>query len=300
MKSSFSKLLLAAAPLLLLVPARAAFNPGIVGADAQWVVYADLDGLRTSAFGSQIIAAATKNLAVQMPAGDIHLDVPKVLATIGSVTAYGTNLSHDPKSIDGALILQGTPDLRKIAEGLLAQATITTPDKVSEASGFPYPTYLSGNQVLVAFPPEPIIIISKSKPRLLDALAAFRGTTPSLAKAPSSPIGALLGNSAGAFLFAASVVPSDNFFPQGGPQARILQMAKSGSVGLGADGAQTFAHIALSADSDASADKLTKILQGMTALLSLGESNDKALSDFLNSAVVQRTDDTVTLRASPR
>ena len=127
----------------------------------------------------------------------------------------------------------------------------------------------------------------------------IKGTAPSLTQTPASPLNALLKNSGSdALVFAASVVPSDNFFPQGGPQARILQMAKSGSIGLGVDGTQTFAHLALVADSDTSADKLTKILQGVTALLSLGESNNKALTDFMNSATVQRTGDTVTLDLS--
>ena len=118
MNKLFSKLLLAAAPLLLLVPARAAIDPALVGADAQWVVYADLNGLRASTLGAQLISLAAKDPPFQATAADLRLDLPKILATIGSVTAYGTNLTHDPQRVDGTMILQGTPDLRKIAEGV--------------------------------------------------------------------------------------------------------------------------------------------------------------------------------------
>ena len=167
-----------------------------------------------------------------------------------------------------------------------------------EASGFPFSTYLVGGQVLIGFPTEQTVVVSKSRAQLLHAVAVLQGAAPSLAQTPASPLNALLKNSDKTFFFVASAVPSADMFPQNGPQARILQMAKSASIGLGENGTQTFAHVALVADSDAMADKLTKILQGVTALLSLGESNNQALTDFMNSAIVDRTGDTVTLDMS--
>jgi hypothetical protein len=319
---------LAALPLLPLSVARAAVNPALVSADAQWLIYADMNALRESVIGKELIALAEK-AQVDTGAGKVGVDWQKLLATIGSATAYGTTIAPDPKEFDGTLVVQGTPDLRKIAESLLIQANLAHPTDVIEITDLPFPAYalkaarketkpeakdakegkaevseekpaskkgLTVEQdVIVAFPPEPILLVSKSRPQLLKARDVFRGTAPSLAKAPSSALKKFLAGSEGAYLFAASVVPAEKYFPADGPQARILKMSSSGSVALGERATDTFAHVELVANSDAMADKLMKIVQGMVAMLSLAETSDKQLADFLNSAAVNREGTTVTV-----
>src|SRR4051812_26008588 len=129
--------------LLFLAPARAAFNPHIVAADAQWVVYADLNGLRSSALGRELIASVQAQMPSFPPtAAGIEVDFQKLLATIGNVTAYGTNFSPKANLIDGALLIEGTGDLRKIAEGWLAQESLTPSNKIAETKDMPFPGYL--------------------------------------------------------------------------------------------------------------------------------------------------------------
>lgn len=272
-------------------------NSKIVSSDAQWLMHLDLNALRDSTVGKELVtqAIAFQAMAMQGQKFPIQIDIPKLLETIGSITAYGTNLSQDPNLVDGALVFQGTPDLRKIAEGAVAQATVTTPEHITELKDMPFEAYSIGGQLIVAFPKEPIILLSKSKAQLLSAHKVFRGDSPSLAKAKDSPLTGLVRNQTGAFVLAASVVPSGEFFPQDAPQARILQMAKSASVELGEVNKQTFAHVQLLAASDESADKLMKILQGITAMISLAESSDQYLSEFLKSVAVSREKNTVTL-----
>jgi hypothetical protein len=304
MKNLFSRAAVIAVAVFSVHPATAALNPAFVGADAQWVVYADLNALRASVVGKEAIAAFEK-AQVQATDGKIGIDIPKLLATVGTVTAYGANLSPDPQLVDGTLLVQGTADLPKIAEAMLLQATMTAPDQVTELKDLPFPAYAvspgRGNknaaemQVFVAFPPEPIVLVSKSKPQLLRAREIFRGAEASAAKSSTTPLKALLGNSEQAFFFAASVVPSDKLFGTEGPQARVLQMTNSGSVAIGENGKDTFAHVKLLANSDEMADKLQKILLGMTAMLSLAETNDAELKNFMNSATVSRDNRTVSV-----
>lgn len=292
-------------PLFLLATGalHAALNPAIVSADARWMIHADLDALRTTALGQELVAAIEKAQA-QHTGGTIGLDVAKALATVGSVTAYGANLAADPKAIDGALIVQGTPDLRKIAESALLQATLAEPKVFAEAADFPFPAYTISNlrpkasdiaALIVAFPPEPAIIIGKSKAQLLKAHDVVRGAAPSLATASGSPLSRFTAGAAGAYLFAASVVPAENVFPENAPQTRMLRLADAGALALGERGENTFAHAELLASSGANADKLTKILQGMVAALSLAETTDKQLAEFINSTSVNRTGDVVKL-----
>jgi hypothetical protein len=292
-----------ALPFIVTLPAMAAYNPGIVAADARWVVHGDFDALRASALGKEVANLVAKAQS-EATGGIIGLDIQKVLATVGSVTAYGTNFSKEPNSLDGALIARGTPDLRKIVESAMLQGTIAEPQVFVEVSDLPFPAYAitdpkaaenARTQLVVAFPPEPVIIISKSKAQVLKARDVFRGSAPSLQKSAESPLSRLTAKSADAYFFAATVVPAENVFPQNAPQTRMLQLASSGSIAIGEEGPNTFAHAELVASSAANAEKLVKILQGLTAMFSLAESNDKQLAEFLNATAVSREKDTVTL-----
>ncbi len=324
---------LAALALPLVPAAHATINPAIVSADAKWLVYADLNALRAGAIGKELIAMGEK-AQLDTGNGKVGVDWQKLLATIGSATAYGANISPDPKQIDGTLIVQGTADLRKIAESVLIQANLAHPENVAEVKDLPFPAYALKDskpspkpkdapapaedsaeakgksaeasaattvkhsppvEVIIAFPPEQIVIVSKSKPQILKARDVFRGSAPSLAKSLSSPLGRFVEASNGAYLFAASTVPAEKFFPHDGPQARIVKMADAGSLALGERGENTFAHSEMIASSDEMAEKLMKILQGMTAMMSLAETSDKQLAEFLNSAAVNRNGDTVSL-----
>lgn len=301
LSSRYSLLALA---LLPLATAEAAYKPAVVGADARWVIYADFNALRGSTLGKELITAVS---AAQTHAtgGFIGIDVPKVLATVGSVTAYGTNLSSDPNAVDGTLVVEGTAELRKIVESVLLQGTLAQPEVFSEATDLPFPAYAISDpkapaatktQLVVAFPPEPIVLVSKSKAQLLKGRDVFRGAAPSLAKTPTSPLARMTVKADGAYLFASSVVPAEPIFPQNSPQSRMLQLASSGSLAFGEQGGNTFAHAELVASSDANAEKLMKILQGMMALVSFAETNDKQLEEFLHSTAVTREKDAVTLR----
>lgn len=302
MKTFTRYLVLVIATVPALFAATSGYNPAVVAADARWVVYVNLDGLRSSTVGKELVSAIEKIQAANT-GGIIGLDIHKVLTTVGSVTAYGTNLSKDPAAIDGALIAQGTNDLRKIAESILLQGMLAEPNVFAEEKDLPFPAYSlrdhhdkSGKtKVFIAFPPEPIVIASKSTAQLLKAREVFRGNAPSLAKGGDPTFTRLASKADGAYFFSASVVPTESFFPQNAPQARMLQLVNAGSFSLGESGPDTFAHAELLASSDQSADRLSKILQGMTSMISLAESNDRQLSEFLNSTGVTREKDRVTL-----
>ncbi|HTZ20750.1 MAG TPA: hypothetical protein VMC06_07700 [Opitutaceae bacterium] len=280
---------------LALSPVRAAFDPAIVGADAKWVVFLDVNELRESALGKELIGTIQKDVQSEMAQSPLQIDFTKILASISTVTAYGANFSPEANQTDGSLVIRGTADLRKIAEALVVQATVTTPERVTELKDLPFTAYAIHGQVIVAFPPEQVILVSKSKPQLLKALEVFRGKSPSLAQTPSSPLRAMLTPAGHAYVVAASLMPTEKWATDEGPHTRILQMVNSGSLTLGADGPRTAAYLCLVANSDDMADKLLKIVQGLTAIAALTETNDKQLTEFLQSAAVEKQDLTVTV-----
>jgi hypothetical protein len=272
---------------LPLFPVHAAFDPATVPADAKWVLHVDFNTLRESPVGQEIIAQAEKNAVIPVGA-NIQIDVKKVLATLGSATAYGTTFSKDPKEIDGTLILQGTDELRKIAEGVAVQFSISNPELVTEVKDLPFSAYSIKGEVTVAFPKEPIILVSRSRQQLLNALDLYRGKGPSAARGPSS-LKNLIPQTKTIFVLAASEVPNtDGLFPENAPQARILKMASSASVAIGNNNKLTTASIQLAATDEEMADRLLKIVQGFGAMLSLAQSDDKQIAEFLQSLKTER------------
>jgi hypothetical protein len=303
--NTLSRIVLLPLPLLLAGVARADFNSAYVGADAQWVVSVDFNELRNSTLGKELISFARSQAIVQKSsdgqqtpiipiAGSLSLNFDKISETLISATSYGANFSKDVRQVDGALVLQGTSDLRKILEAVALQATLTVPDQVKEVTDLPFPAYAIGGEVFVAFPTEPVIIASKSKARLVKARDVVRGAAPSLATSTSA-LSSLVANPGNTIFLAASVAPADGFFPANQPQTRMLQLVSSGMMSLSEESPRTISHLRLVGSSDESADKLVKIVQGMVAMGSLTETTDLDLKAFLQSSTVEKAGRTVTM-----
>jgi hypothetical protein len=282
-------LAIAALGLLPLSPGHAALDPKIVNADARWLVHVDFNLLRESEIGRKLLELANKNHPANAET-PVTVDFQKVLAAVGKATAYGSNFDHKPELVDGSLVVEGTADLRKIAEGYVAQAMLSTPEAITEIKDLPFEAYSLHGDVFIGFPKEQIIIVSKMKSQLVRAQELYRGKGASLAKASSSPLRDLIPASRDAFLVAASVVPGESIAAEGGPQARLIRMANSASIALGEKDKLTFANIKLIADSADAADKLQKIVQGLTAMASLTHSNNNDLEEFMKSVTVERQD----------
>lgn len=284
-----------AALLLAALPLRAELNPAIVPADAQWVVHADFAALRDTALGRKLIELIPE---IQNPDANDPLrpNPRRILDTAGTATAFGTNFSSRPEALDGTLVLQGTADLRKIAEGFVAQLSLMKPEDAVELTDLPVEAYLLSREVIVAFPPEPIVLVGKSREQLLQALAVFRGQAPSLAQG-STRLKSLLPRSGSYYLMGATMVPTgDGEMPDVGPEARILQMTQAASFAIGEENEHAVAGVKLVASSPEVALKLVKVVEGITAMLSLAETNDQRLTEFVNSLQVARNDNAVDLR----
>ncbi len=270
--------------------AHAELNPALVPADAKWVVYADLAALRESTLGQQIIdrLPIAESMAEASP---LQPNIGKILDAVGSITGFGNlQLSTDNADMTGALIIEGTTDLRKIAEGLVAHATVSAPDQFVEVEGLPIETYRMENEIFIGFPSEPIVLVSRSQDMLLQSLDLYRGKGASLA-AGRHALTSLLPAQGKYYLYAASQVPSEAI--GGGentPQARVLQMTQAASVVLGEQGENLIASATLESKDNALAEKLVRILNGLTAMLSLAESSDADLMAFIQSVSIRRDD----------
>lgn len=296
MKTTLRQLSALGLAILPLAVARADLDTTIVPADSRWVVSLDLDSVRASQLGQEVLALIELPEFGRSDVASLRPDPQKILATVSSATAYGINFSKDPKQMDGVLILRGTADLRKLAEAYIAQATVTAPDAIQTLKDLPFEAYQLQNNVTVGFPKEPIVMVSQSKEQLVKALEIFRHHKGSLARS-ESPLTALLPKPGNASLVAACIVPAGNELAAGeGPQARVLQMANAGSLAVATDEQNTTAQISLAANSPELAEKLQKIIQGVAAMASLAETDDKQLGEFLRSVNVAREGNRVSLQ----
>lgn len=283
-----SPLLAAAAPSAL-----AAFDPAVVPAEAQWVFYVDVHGLRASAMGAELMAMIPEmDLdSKQLP---LKLNLPKLIESIDSATAYGTRITKNADEMDGALVIRGTEDLRKIVQGVML-ASLGAEDgkgefKVKELTGLGYEAYQVQDEVIVALPPGNAILVSKSKESLTAARGLLASDKGSLAKSKNAMLTPLIPGGVTPYVLTATVIPRESgLIPEEGPQARILQMASAASVALGESGSMTTARIQIDATSAEMADRLIKILQGFVAMLSFAETDDAALASFLRSVTVEKT-----------
>lgn len=313
MKLSLLPLPILAVTVLTVPEVRAEFKPSIVSSDARWVAYADLNALRQNPAGKEAIDAFQKqgaSHAFPLPGVTLTVDVPKLLATVGSVTAYGANFEKNAKQVDGTLVIQGTPDLRKILEAVVLEVEVGNASAVHDVKGLGYSAYAfealnkqhpeMNHEVIIGFPCDGMVIVGQSEDKVRQAYDLTQGRGASLLQAKGSDLAALAGNADHATIFAASVVPPDVVAAAAkgpaGPHLRILEMTHSASVAIGDQDGKTFAHAQLVAADGESADKLTKILQGMVAMLSLTQSNDQKLTDFINSAQASRDGNHVTLQ----
>lgn len=289
--------------LLPLTAGYAAFDPAIVPADSQWVIYLNFNTLRESELGRNLIEA----LPVEELAGggdSVRPNIPKILETAGAITAFGREFPKDPNAVNGALILQGTQELRTIVEGFLAQMSVTHPEQVGDVDNLPFEAYqISGpegagnQQVIVALPEEPIVVVSKSREELLNTLEVYRKKAPSMRSA-RSPLAALVPQAGTYYIIAASNVPSASMFPANAPQSRILQMAESVSFAVGEEADSVAARLQLNAASDDLADKLEKIVNGIVAMISLAETSDERLSELIQSFNIERDGRSLRLRVA--
>ncbi len=297
MKTITNKLLTLTSVAMLSVGLAAQVDPAVVPAESQWLVFADLDAMRQTDLGAEMLGRVQEEYAghaeeLDEPiVGELRVDalMSQIMETIGSVTAYGTNLSGDPDKMDGMALIEGTDKLRTIAEGLIAHMMLSEPDRIDELGDMPFEAYRIEGEVVVGFPEDPVILVSRSKQNMVAGLEVYRGGGASLAN-HDGMLRSMLPADDSYYLLATSAMPDADLPDENTPHARILKMTEAASMVLVDAGDDVLARATLVAESGATAERLHKIVDGMTALLSLAQDSDEDLRNFIESVKVERSD----------
>lgn len=263
---------------------------GMLPDDAKWVVHLDVDNLRESKIGNivikDVLAAPLAKLKSEM-----KIDGQLILQKIHSITAFGNDFQAGPQA-NGVLMLSGDAELQMIVEGFLAAHLLQDPNgPMKKLQQEPFVLYSLNNEIFISPRLGGQVVLSKSRKQLEDArnLLDGKARTANASKAFSG-----YANVTNSFFFLAV---AEGFNEKSGlpPEAKILKMAEGGRIVLGEKADLLFANLALKAKDPEVIQQIQVVLEGMKALISLGQSENKELLELVQATKVSADKKMVTV-----
>ena len=288
-------------PLLLslLSPALAGSIPKEqISADAKWLVHLEAAQFRATKVGSFVTSELLEKQLAQL-AGQVNekvkldLDAKKIIAGVNSITIYGTDYQSPP---DHAVLLIGTsPELEKIFVGFLAGMVLAgtnAPVQVTQTVEGNVTFYAVPNAAYCAVLPGKVIAIGRSREATENAAKVLEGKAPSLAS--STAFAGFDGPKEA--LFFVGMAEGFNLGNNLPPQARLLQVADAARIALGESSDHVFLSLALRAKTPDVVAEMQQVVQGLIAIGSLSQPQDKNLGALLQSIKVSTNGNIVNVR----
>lgn len=264
-----------------------------VSAEAKWLIHADLESFRASQTGQYVqkkmLDEMLENLSAQL-----KFDVPALAQKLKSITAYGTDFKKDPQAnlSSAVLIIQTDSEAQKIIEGALAaQLLADTEGPVKKLQTEPYPLYSVGKELFGAIQPNGIVTLAKSREQIERSHAVLSGKAANL-KGSKSFADFPAVTDTFIFLGVAEGFNEAGLIP---PQAKVLQMADGARIVLGEKQERVFANVAIKGKTTEVVGQIQQVLQGLVALGSLGQPEDKDLSELVKGIKVAASDKVVSV-----
>lgn len=262
----------------------------LVPGDAKWLVHLDVDAFRDSRLGgmtlNEMLAAPLAQLKAQF-----KIDGQLVLQKLHSITAFGNDFEAGPKA-DGVLLLSGDEELLKIVEGLLAAQILqdqgATIKKVQQE---PFPLYSVNEEVFVSPRLGGQVVVSKSRKNIESLRKLLEGQGKGGRR--SEPFSGYAKVPNTFFFLAVAEGFNDNAALPA--QAKILKMAEGARIVVGEKADLVFLNLALKAKDPEVIQQIRQVIEGMTALLALGQSENKELLELVQATKVSSTDKMVTV-----
>jgi hypothetical protein len=282
--------------LSLLHPAVAGSIPTQeIPADAKWLLHLDAGQFRASKVGGYFI---TEMLEKQLsrPMQELQtkfkLDVnlEKIIGGINSITIYGTD--YQSAQDHAVLLIRTSPEIEKILVGFLAGMALAgtnAPVQVTQSQEGNVSFYDIKNAAYCAVLPGKVIAVGRSREITEKAAKVLAGQAPALTS--GAAFGGF-GDTKEAFFFlgVAEGFNAGNGLP---PQAKLLQVADAGRVAVGEDAKQLFLNLALRGKTPEAVMQMQQVMQGILAIGSLSQPQDKDVAQLLQSVKVSTTDNFV-------
>ena len=240
---------------------------GQVADDAKWVAHIDFEGLRQTSLYKQISERFLKE-----PMAEVEAKIEKAtglkipLESLISVTAFGKSATKAPDE-EGVLVLELSPELKKIAMDLLWQSqqenAVKLPISVTQIGSKKNAMFSIDNEILVAGDSDSnYLCIGRNKDRVTRSINILGtnkqfGPVKSQFKEYPSPQGTL------AYIALANAFEGVQLPAQ---QAKVLQMSKGASIAIGEIDENIFLKLLLSTENAGSSLQIQRILAGIQAV----------------------------------
>ena len=265
-------------------------QPGQVPDDAKWLVHLDVDNLRESKVGNVLIKDVLAKPLAKLKS-EMKVDGELILKKLHSLTAFGNDFKAGPEA-NGVLVLSGEAETQKIVEGFLAAQILQNENgPVKKLQQDPFNLYSLHDQIFVSLQSTGQVVLGKSRTEVEKAISMLAGKTK-----PSNPSKAFSGyaNVTNTFFFLA-VAEGFNEKAALPPQADILKKATGARIVLGERADRIFANLALKAKDPEVIQQIQQVLEGMKALVLLGQSENKELLELVQSTKVSATEKLVSV-----
>jgi len=271
---------------------------GDIAGDAKWLLHLDVDNLRSTHVGDfigrQII---TPNLITPRAMFQQVLGLDLDWQKISSVTAYGSD--YGAKAGErGMLVIKTTMPFGAALEAFTkahggggSGDADGSPVPIERLDSPRLPLYRLHGELLVGAPSPNVILLAKSRELIERAADVIAGKAASVANNKDTT---LYDHAPKAFFFfaAAEALNEDTKVPR---EAEVLKMADGGRVVVGEDAGRLFCNLLLRAKTLQVATQMQQIVQGIVALVTMSQTENKELLQLVQSAKVSSDDRAVTV-----
>lgn len=280
--------------LVAAVPALAGpLQKNDVAADAKWILHLDVDQMRATQVGDAIVRQRIDKEMGRVRADlKTYLDYDFDWTRIHGLTAYGMDYQRRGKA-KGVLLIHTDLDVQRGLEAAIEkQGLAGVPDgNVQRLQAEPVPWYSIREELFVALPAGKPIVLAKSRDLVDKGVSVLAGTVPSTAAGSAfSEFGPV--PTTGFFLAMAEGLGDQTPLP---PQAKVLRMTDAGRFMIGESNGQVALSLLLKAKSPEISLQIQQVLQGLMALVTLGQVDNPELQRLAQSTRVMTNDRWVTV-----
>jgi hypothetical protein len=279
--------------------ARAALPQEQIASDAKWLLHLDIAQFRSTQVGSYIFKEIVQK-QLSKPLAEIKhylkysLDQDKILEQISSITIYGT--AYQSPENNSVVIVRTDAELEKVVLGALAGLSLASGSEsasveVKQTQIGNVSFYAIRDDFFFAVQPGKVVMFGKSRAMTEKAAQVLAGRASSLSSSKSF---SGFVDMKRAFFFM-GVAEGFSAGPELPPQAKLLQMADGGRVVLGENSDRIFLDLALRAKSTEVGTQMQQVIQGLIALSSLGQSENKDVAQMLDSIKVSTSGNVVSV-----
>lgn len=264
--------------------------------DVDWFAHLDADKLRSSEVGGYFFDQLA-NLEALNKNEKLPINPVLILNGLKGITTFGTipnPQAAQQGDVDVVVLVNGTPELMQIFQGLLSGFQLEKPEAIQEIlEGDHKILHMVEQGVSGVFVGENQIAISKSLDSMTRFLAVQSGKTSHLRFGEKFPVPQYI---AGLGIYLGVYVEGIGDYKQLPAQARILQLTRAVAVQLGESSDNMHMLASLVTDAPETAAQVRDVLNGLVAVMVLTQNGNPEVASIVQSVKVSQDDKAVSLK----